>query len=356
MNNKITEPTRSSQSSARQDLPLVIGVDLGGTQIRTAVLRGSERLSRVGLLTGTNPSPDRVIPRMREAVRQALQEANVTLDQIAGIGIGAPGPLNSRTGVVFSPPNLPGWDNVPLRDIFMEDFHVPVFVENDANAAALGEYMFGAGQGSKDVVYITISTGIGGGVISDGQLIEGISGVAAELGHMVIDWRGPKCNCGNIGCWESIASGTAIARRAHELIALGKGEALLNFGLTHDTSNPAADTPADRERADTRPVHFNAQMVAQAAEAGVREAQEIIAYAAEGLGVGLINVLHIFNPECIILGGGVVQIGETLLQPALNIIKERAMKIYQEKTSIVMAELGVDVGLVGAGSVIYYNQ
>ncbi|GCF06545.1 ROK family protein [Dictyobacter arantiisoli] len=349
------EQIQSSRQIASENLPLVIGLDLGGTQIRTAVLRGSQLLSRVGLLTGENPSPDRIIPRMYESVYQALQEAHITLDEVAGIGIGAPGPLNNRTGVVYAPPNLPGWNDVPLRTMFLEEFNIPVFVENDANAAALGEYMFGAGRGSKEIAYITISTGIGGGIIADGNIVEGISGTAIELGHMTIDWHGVRCNCGNIGCWESISSGTAIARRAHELIALGKGEGLLNFALTHQAQEAGADTPSDRARAHLGRVHVNARMVAQAAEAGVPEAQAILNVAAEGLGVGLINVIHIFNPERIVLGGGVVQIGELLLAPARRLIQERTMKVPKEAAEIVLAELGTDAGLVGAGALVYYH-
>lgn len=339
-----------------ESLPLVIGVDLGGTQIRTAVMRGPILLSRVGLLTGENPSPDRVIPRMQASVRQALQEAHVTLDQIAGIGIGAPGPLNGRTGVVYSPPNLPGWTNTPLRDIFFEAFKRPIHIENDANAAVLGEFMFGAGRGSQEIVYVTISTGIGGGVISNGRLLQGIVGSGGELGHMTIDWHGPRCNCGNLGCWESLASGTAIARRAHELIALGKGDALLKYALTSQPADVGADTPMDVERARTHPAHLNARTVSEAAQAGIPEARMIIAEAAEALGVGLINVIHIFNPERIILGGSVINIGEPLIEPAKRVIEQHAMLVPRQAATIVLAELGSDVGLIGAGALSYYNR
>src|SRR6266487_1843890 len=218
---------------APDTLPIVVGVDLGGTQIRTAVLRGSTLLSRVGWLTGDDPTPDRVIPRMFQAVELALKEAQMPLEQVTGIGISAPGPLNNRTGVIYRPPNLSTWDGVPLRDMFTKHFKVPVRVENDANAAALGEYMFGAGRGSREMVYLTISTGIGGGIITDGTIVEGASGTAGELGHMTIDWRGDLCNCGNIGCLERISSGTAIARKANEAIAQGKGDALLVFAQQH---------------------------------------------------------------------------------------------------------------------------
>src|ERR1700730_17995195 len=199
-NEESTVLASSDTSPAHKELPLVVGVALEGTQRRATVLGGVIRLSRVGALTGENPTPERVIPRVFRIVQQALEEAHVTLDQVAGIGIAAPGPLDSRTGIVYSPPNLPGWECVPLRKLFEEQFKVPVFVENDANAAGLGEYLFGAGRGSKNMVYMTISTGIGGGVITDGRVIEGASGTGGELGHMTIDWRGERCNCGNIGC------------------------------------------------------------------------------------------------------------------------------------------------------------
>src|SRR2546426_427801 len=135
-----------------QNLPLVVGVDLGGTQIRVAVLQGAKLLSRVDLLTGEDPMPDRIIPRIYRAIQQALDCADTRLDQIAGIGFGVAGPLDSRTGIVFAPPNLPGWDHVPLHDIFKEHYNMPILIGNDANVAALGEYMFGAGQGCKDMV------------------------------------------------------------------------------------------------------------------------------------------------------------------------------------------------------------
>jgi len=358
----------------QQNLPLVIGVDLGGTQMRTAVLRGATLLSRVGLLTGENPTPDRIIPRIYNAIEQALIEAHTTLDQIAGIGIGAPGPLDNRTGIVFAPPNLPGWDRVPLRDIFQEHFKIPIFVENDANAAGLGEYMFGAGRGSKDMVYLTVSTGIGGGVIINGQIMEGASGTAAELGHMTIDWQGERCNCGNIGCLEYLASGTAIARMANEAIAAGQGAELLAFARTmfeHTDTVPdrsALPTSDATEEDDleenvlsfgeTVPLHLhvNARTVARAAEANIPLARAIIARAAEALGVGLVNIIHIFNPEMIILGGGVTQMGPMLMEPVLHVVQERAMKVPRDAVRIVLAQLGTNTGLVGAGALIYYHN
>jgi len=339
-------------------LPLVVGIDLGGTQIRTAVMCGPHLLARVGLLTAEETGPDKVILRMIQTVHQVIDKAGVSLRQVVGIGIGAPGPLNRKTGVLISPPNLPGWQDTPLRDIFYKHFQCPVYVENDANAAALGEYMFGAGQGSQDMAYLTISTGIGGGVIANGQLLTGTIGAGAELGHMTIDWHGPRCNCGNVGCLESLASGTAIARLANEWIALDRrGSAdLIAFALSKQPHEKGADTPRNSQRLATAPIHVDAMMVAQAAANGISLACEIIGSAAEALGIGLVNIIHVFNPELIILGGGVTQIGEPLLGPARRIVKERAMAVARASARIVLADLGSDEGLIGAGSLVYCNK
>jgi glucokinase len=242
-----------------------------------------------------------------------------------------------------------------LYTIFSEHFKTPIFVENDANAAGLAECMFGAGRGSSEVVYLTISTGIGGGIIANGKIVEGIIGTGGELGHMTIDLHGERCNCGNIGCLESIASGTAIARRAKELIAMGKADELLSFALTHPSQDDGANTSVDSAHAAKSAIHLNARTVAQAAQAGISSARQIIAAAAEGLGVGLVNIIHIFNPEIIILGGGVMDMGDLLLEPVRHIIQKRAMKIPREATCIVQARLGSNAGLVGAGALIYYN-
>jgi glucokinase len=331
------------------ELPLVIGIDLGGTQTRTAVMQGSKLLSRISLLNGANPTPERVIPRMFQSVEQALKAAGVGLQQIASIGIASPGPLDNQTGVICSPANLPEWDNVPLRALFTDHFEKQTYLENDANAAALGESLFGAGRGSNEMVYITVSTGIGAGVISNSKIIEGIHGTAGELGHITIDINGELCNCGNIGCLETIASGTAIARQANRAIAAGRGEELLAYARQQQEES---DTTTNSDES----MLVSASIVAQAAQAGIPLAKEIIAHAAYGLGVGLVNIIHIFNPEVIILGGGVTQTGELLLAPARQVVQKRAMPLPRDSVRIVQAELGSDVGLVGAGALHYYHQ
>lgn len=357
-------------TSNQRNFPFVVGVDLGATQVRTAVLQGSKLHSRVSLLIGENPMPDRVLPRVYGAIQQALDEARISLDQIAGMGVATPGPLDNRTGVIYSPPNLPGWTNVPLRDLLQQHFAVPIRIENDANTAGLGEYMFGAGRGSKYMVYITVSTGIGAGIIIDGKILEGANGTAGELGHTTIDWKGGRCNCGNFGCLEYLASGTAIARFANEAIAAGQGADLLAFASTmlehiatvpdqealpaHDPNTQPLDE-YDELGGVAEPLRVNAYTVARAAEAGIPLARDIITHVAEALGVGLVNIIHLYNPDKIILGGGVMQLGRMLMEPALRIVQERTMKVPRDSVHIALAQLNRNAGLVGAGALIYSN-
>jgi glucokinase len=339
----------------RRDWPLAVGVDAGGTQIRVAVLRGDKLLSRVHLLTGKATTPDRMIPRIYRAIEQAVDEAAVQLEQIAGIGIGVPGPVNSQTGIVFTLPNLSEWSNVPLRDIFVEHYGLPSVVENDGNAAALGEYLFGAGRNCRNEVYLTIGTGIGGGVIVNGQLLRGASGAAAELGHMTIDWHGMPCVCGNIGCLESIASGTAIARRANEAIAQGLGGELLPWAALNSIDDETAHED-ELISESGQPFFINVQGVARAAAHGVSLAYDIINDAAIALGIGLVNIIHLFNPEIIVLGGGVTQIGPMLMKPILRVVQERAMGFPYKDVRIVSAQMGADAGIIGAGALNFFSD
>ncbi len=353
-----------------QELPLVAGIDLGGTQMRAAILRGAQIIGRAATLTGYNPTPEQVLPRLYETLQKALDQAGVGLDACLGIGVASPGPLDHHTGIIYQPPNLPAWQGVPLRDILIEKYGRPVFVENDANAAALGEYMFGAGQGCAEVVYLTVSTGIGAGVLVRGKILEGVNGAAGEIGHIVIDWQGTElCSCGNYGCLEAWASGTAIARKANEAIAQGQGAELLAFASTMlehtlDIPDPSAlplqdfnTQPLKKPGQSTPPqeeLQVNAKTVARAAEAGIPLARAIMIRAAEALGIGLVNILHIFSPEIIILGGGVMQTGVMLMEPALRVVQQRALPENRSHARIVMAQLGIDAGLVGAGALLPY--
>ncbi|WP_292436978.1 ROK family protein, partial [Mesorhizobium sp.] len=226
-----------------------------------------------------------------------------------------------------------GWHNVPLIDILSRQFGLPVRLENDANAAALGEWRFGAGRGAGSLVFVTVSTGIGGGVVADGHIYHGRRGLAAEIGHMTITGEGDRCFCGNVGCFEAVASGTALGRRATRLTKPGDGSVLRRLSDDGDVS---------------------ARHVVDAARAGDAAAGELVDTEAKWLGIGFTNLLHLYSPDLIVMGGGLAN-GFDLLAPGIRAtVDERAMKAYRD-VPIVPAELGDRAGLVGAASLILWE-
>jgi glucokinase len=298
----------------------IIGVDLGGTNLRAALAEeGGRILSEVRVPTEAERGPAAVIDRIVGCVTQvkgALPSGGLLL----GIGVGSPGPLDPFAGVVFTMPNLPGWNGVPLRAMLEERTGLPVELGNDANAAALGEWLYGAGQGLANMVYCTISTGIGGGVIADGQLIVGHHGAATEIGHHVIDWRTRES-------WEDLASGTGLARRAAEVMRANPGSAL------HQLTTPEA---------------VAAEHVAQAAAAGDRLAQQLFDEEGELLGIGFVNVLHLFSPALIALGGSVITNNPQLIERASLVVQQRTLSQVYRDVPIQIASLGDRVGILGA--------
>ena len=309
----------------------LVGVDLGGTQVRAIVCdREGHILSRAATLTLAHEGRDAVIRRILDTIFDAVGPRLWT--EIAGIGVGAPGPLNPYSGVVVHAPNLPGWEDVPLRQLIAERFCVPVALGNDANLAALGEQRFGAGRGVDDLVYMTISTGIGGGIISGGELFLGHGGFAGEVGHQTILAGGPLCGCGNHGCLEALAAGPAIGRMGREAAEEGRGEALL------------ALAGGDVSR-------ISARVVSQAAAAGDATAIEIIRRAATYIGIGLANLANILNPELYVLGGGVTHAGPLLFDTIRETIRRTAMLATRD-VRVERAVLGDDVVLWGAVALI----
>lgn len=314
----------------------IIGVDLGGTQIRSALMdENGNILNRVTEWTLAEEGPEAIIGRLEEAIREAAGVMDWA--QIRGIGIGAPGPLNPWTGVIHKAPNLPGWHEVPLRNLIAETFKVPAYVGNDANLAALAEKRFGAGKGVDDLVYMTISTGIGGGVIVGGELLLGAHGLAAELGHHTIDINGPRCGCGNIGCLEALAAGPAIARHAVDLIEGGAETSIMELAQ------------GDLNR-------VTAKLVTRAAKKGDQVAIGIIQRAGFYIGVGIVNLLHILDPELVIIGGGVSKAGDLLFDSIQATVWERAMEAFVRQVRIVPAALGDDVGLLGAAALVLLQE
>ncbi|MBU2608471.1 MAG: ROK family protein [Chloroflexi bacterium] len=311
---------------------LILGIDLGGTKILTAVVNTQgEMLSRDHSITPAREGQQAVVRSIFESVGRVLDQAHIATADLVAIGVGAPGLSNPETGFLFTSPNLPGWKDVPLRDIIEKELGKKVFLINDANAAAVGELYFGAGRGARNFIYITVSTGIGGGIIIDGKIYTGSVGMAGELGHMVIDDEGPLCNCGNMGCWETLASGTALAREARHKIKDGVASSILQLA------------GGDLEK-------INAEAIHKAARTGDNLATELIAKTAYYLGVGLANLINIFNPEVIVIGGGVSNIGDMLLEPAFEEAGRRAFKPSYQAVRFARAELGRNSGVLGAAA------
>ncbi len=303
-----------------------VAVDLGGTQIRAArYTADGVQEARVAMATGASDGVEFVMRRVKSAVRQVWPMD----EKVSAIGIGAPGPVDFHQGILRFAPNLPGWENVPLRDELLDTFDIPVFLGNDADVAGLGEHRFGAGQGVSDMIYMTISTGVGGGMIFDNRLFTGGQGLGGEIGHMAVDPHGPRCNCGNIGCLEVMASGTAIARRARQRLEAGEPSMLREMVV------------GDLDR-------ITAKEVNEAGAAGDDLALALFEEAGVYLGSAIVSLMYMLNPALFVLGGGVTHAGDLIFDPIRRIVKERAPEVYQERTKIVKAELGQDVGLWGA--------
>jgi glucokinase len=305
----------------------ILALDLGGTQFRLALAnRDGKLLSRYAASTHAAESQRRLIERINKAIREITSD--IGLEQVLGMGVAAAGLVNPGTGVLLSSPNLPKLRNVPLKALLEWEIEAPVWLANDASLAALGEHRFGAGRGFSHLIYITVSTGIGGGVIIDNGLFLGSQGYAAEIGHMVIDPDGPRCACGNTGCLEALASGSAIARMASEELSRGRVSSITSL---------AGDDLG----------HVTAEMVARAAQSGDPLALEIMERAGASLGIGVVNLLHLFDPELVIIGGGVSRAGELILAPVRRVIAERAMSGFRG-AKVVTSALGDDSGLLGA--------
>lgn len=304
---------------------LAVGIDLGGTQVRAALVDsdGSVR-ARAAARTDAVGGPLAVILQIQGLFAQVTD--GVGTASLAGIGVSAPGPLDGEAGVILGIPTLPRWVDIPIVAQLREALQLPVSLENDGVAAAIGEWRFGAGRGLRNFVYITVSTGIGGGVIADGRVLRGRRRLAAYLGHMITAPEGEVCTCGNRGCWEAQASGTALGDFARKLAAQVPGSILAKLGDA-----------------------VEARDVIGAARAGDTLALQLVAREAELLGIGIVNLLHLYSPEAVLIGGGVSN-GFDLLKPGVEQqIRERALPPFRD-VPILAAHLGPNSGLVGAAS------
>lgn len=312
-----------------------MGVDVGGTKIATGVCDAQ------GRVVSRNVSPTRpgegvsaVIDRMVFSVHQAAAGAGIRPDELQGIGMCCPGTVDPASGRVIVAPNL-GWTGIDAVAPFIEAFGLPVFLENDANVAALAELRFGAGRGSRFLIYITVSTGVGGGVIADGKIYHGAHFAAGEIGHtLVVSEGGRLCGCGRHGCLEAYASGTAIASRAVEALR-GGGSSLVLELAGRDLSR------------------VSSSLVAEAARQGDSLALSVLAEAVHFLGVGVTNLLNLFDPEVVVIGGGVSRLGDALFEPLRRAVREKALPPASVTARIVPAELKEDVGIIGAASLVF---
>jgi glucokinase len=323
---------RGVASAAR----FVIGVDLGGTNIVVGAVsedgqvRLPPRTEPTDALSGAEAVADRIASVVDAVIADARTQAGVERSALLGIGIGAPGPIDRERGVVVVAPNL-RWQNFPLRDEISKRTGLPASLDNDANCATFGEWWLGAGRGSRNMIGLTIGTGIGGGLILDGKLYHGASDVACEAGHMTLETQGRRCSCGNYGCLEAYASGTAIAERAREALGSDGPSALRSLG----GGDPAAITARD---------------VYDAAKDGDAIAIEVVRDAAKFLGAGVANLLNIFNPEVVVLAGGVTHAGDALFEPVRAEARRRAFRPAWDAVRILPGELSGDAGVIGAAA------
>ncbi len=311
----------------------VVAVDIGGTKIMVALFSAGGKMQAKDIRpTLVSEGVDAVIKRLYAAVNSILKTSELSSTEISAIGIACAGGIDTGRGVVVtSSPNLPGWAGLPLADLMKNKLGIATYVVNDAGAAALGEQRYGAGKGAKNLVLFTLGTGIGGGIIIDGKLYLGDRGSVGELGHMTVEPQGPRCGCGNTGCLEMLASGTAIVRDAIERIRKGDKSALVAM----------AKGKIDQITAET---------VGEAARNGDKLAQEVITQAAYYLGVGMINIANIFNPEMIIIGGGMAALGEMIIGQGRKMVAERAFSRNLKSVSIAIGRLGNEAGVYGAAA------
>jgi glucokinase len=309
---------------------LAIGIDLGGTQLRAGLVDPGGRLvRRAAVATDVSGGPRGVLAQMRRLVREIASDDDEAA--IAGIGVSSPGPLDTETGTVLSIPTLPGWEDFPLREAVSAAFGRPVVLENDGIAAAAGEGRFGAARGLRHFVYVTVSTGIGGGVMVDGRLLRGRRGMAGHVGHMILDREGPLCGCGARGCFEALASGSALGKAGREVAA----------------SDPSSRLGAVGE--------VTARHVVEAAREGDRAALDLIDREAGWLGIGFAGLAHLYSPQAIIVGGGLSQAFDLLRAGVDRAFGRSAMPAFRD-VAIIPAALGDDAGLVGAASLVLHGD
>lgn len=308
----------------------VLGLDVGGTKIAAGVVDADGRVGSFAVEPTVTDSAEGA-ERLVALGRRAVEESGRSWSEIRAVGIACGGPLDAARGVLLTPPHLPGWHDLPLAAIVERDLERPAVLENDATAAAAGEHRFGAGVGTRHLVYLTISTGVGGGVVADGRLFRGAMGNGAELGHVTVRCDGRVCpGCARRGCLEAYVSGTSIAARAREALGAGDGTSPL-AAIADPTASDVAAAARDGDPLATRVWDETTTMLA----------------------CGIVSIVNVFEPEIVVLGGGVSGVGEQLLAPVRDSVRSTAMSPAGRAARIVASPLGEHVGVVGAAAIAY---
>ncbi len=302
----------------------VVGVDLGGTKIYTALVDLEGNIVKEKTVeTLAYEGEQAVMGRIVDTINYVIDGTDK--DLIKSIGIGSPGPLDVKNGIILESANLP-FKNFEIVKSIKETYDLPTYLDNDANVATLGEFMFGAGKGTENMVFITASTGIGGGAVLNGKLFRGATGNALEVGHMTVSTEGPRCGCGNVGCAEALGSGTAIGKRAKEAVLSNVKTSLKNY-----------DNVTSKE-------------VFKEAANGDRVAKKILNTSLTYLGIAVANTITNFDPEKVVVGGGVVNGGDIVIDTIKNVVEERCMAAFVENCTIEKAVLGGKAGVLGAAA------
>jgi glucokinase len=316
-------------SDVRYSPPFFVGIDLGGTNIKSGVVDNEGRsLSSVSIETHAEKGPVAGVDRLVAAANKAVEASGIKWDRIAAVGLGSPGTMDLEAGMLLDPPNLPGWDNFPIRQRLAERLQKPTALQNDANAASYGEFWVGAGKGGRSLVMFTLGTGIGCGIVVDGMTIEGRHSHGAECGHIIIEMEnGRQCSCGAYGHLEGYASATALVKRAHE--ALG------------------ADTKPSRLRSLEHD-ELTSRAISEAADSGDELARRLMRETAHYLAVGAVSLMHTIDPDIVLFGGGMIAAGQPFLEAIRADIRAMAFPVPAAKTRVEYAQLGGEAGFIGA--------
>lgn len=312
----------------------LVGIDIGGTKLAVVIANSDGRiLNKIRQPTKSYKGFEYAIRLIFDMIDQLLHLEQLTRDQVLSIGISCGGPLDTQTGVVYSPPNLPDWEAIPLADIVESEFKIRPVIENDANAGALAEWRFGAGRGYNHVVFMTMSTGIGAGIVVDGRILHGASDCAGEVGHQVLIPNGPVCGCGNRGCLEAICSGPAIAKRAQEKVRKNPHTKILDL-------------------VDGNIAMIRSEEVLEAAKSADPLALDLIKEVSFYMGWGIANLVNIVNPDIVLVGTIAVAAGDLLLEPIRRTVLEMSMQRPGGIVKIMPAQLGQQIGDLAAISLV----